>query len=72
MSSCWGAGGCVGAKAIWESKTESEMEHSSYLAVTDCFKCFGVSRDPGFSFDYSTEQVVNRTNENLVMLLNKQ
>lgn len=48
------------------------MEDSSYLAVTDCFKCFGVSRDPGFSFDYRTEQVVNHKNENLVMLLNKQ
>ena len=41
------------------------MEDSSYLAGTDSFKCFGVSRDPGFSFDYSTEQVVNHTNENL-------
>lgn len=48
------------------------MEDSSYIAVPDCFKCFGVSKDPGFSFDYSTEQVVNHTDENLVMLLNKQ
>lgn len=72
MSSCWGTGGCVGEKTIWKGKTESKMEHSSFLAVTDCFKCFGVSRDPGFSFDYSTEQVVYHTNENLVMLLNKQ
>lgn len=48
------------------------MEDSSYRAAPDCFKCFGVSKDPGFSFDYSTEQVVNHKNENLVMLLNKQ
>lgn len=55
-------------KVIWERKTEG----SSFLAVTDCLKCFGVSRDPGFLFDYSTEQVVNHTEENFVMLLNKQ
>lgn len=36
------------------------------------FKRFGVCKDPGFSFDYSMEQVVNHTNEDLVMLLNKQ
>lgn len=51
---------------------ESKMEGSSYLALTDHFKCLGGCRDPGFSFDYSTEKVVNHTNENLVMLLNKQ
>lgn len=49
---------------------ESKMEGSSYLAVTDHFKCFGGCRDPDFSFDYSTEKVINHTNENLVMLLN--
>lgn len=69
---CHLAVGCVGEKAIWKVKMESKMEDSSYLAVSDCFKCFGVSRDPGFSFDYSAEQVVNQTNENLVTLLNKQ
>lgn len=48
------------------------MQDGSYLAVTDSFKSLRVCRDPGFSFDYSVEEVVNHRNEKLVMLLNKQ
>lgn len=65
-------GAVQGRKLYGKVKQESKMEESSYLAITDRFKCFGVSRVLCFSFDYSTEQVINRTNENLVMLLNTQ
>lgn len=61
-----------GRKLFGKVKWDRKMEGSSFLAVSDCLKCFGVSRDPGFLFDYGAEQVVNHTKENFVMLLNKQ